>query len=166
MLEQLSLTAAVHVAENMRAEDWKCLEAVTTITNPEVFALNRWQTDGAAWSLNVGRTPVAMGGISLSVPWVGVAWMVCTDRMSPASWKKLIRHASIVIPNAAKTVQRIEAHVLSEWPEAVKFARRLGFHLESTRYKAGRDGQNIYTFVYRGKPCKSQKSASTSTQAP
>lgn len=153
-LRSLSLIAAVSVATRMRAMDWECLRAVTEITSPEVFGLNRWQTDGAAWALfNDFGEPIAMGGLSQSVPWSATAWMVATDAMDSASWKKLIRHSRTVFRNAAKTIPRIEAHVLEGWPEAEKFAGKLLFKYEGTRRCAGRDGQNISTYVYQGKSC-------------
>lgn len=147
----LNLAAAVYIASNMRAMDWQCLEAVTIIQDPEVFGLNRWQTDGAAWSLHDDQgVPIAMGGISQNVPWVGTAWMVATDQMTPTSWKKLVRHSRKVFHTAAKVIPRIEAHVLKDWTEADKFARSLKFEFEGERHRAGRDGQSILTFVYQG----------------
>lgn len=152
-LRTLNLSDAVYVAKHMRPTDWECLKAVTTIEDPEVFGLNRWQTDGAAWSLHDDSgVPVAMGGISQTVPWIGTAWMVATQDMDLASWKKLVRHSRTVFRNAAKVIQRIEAHVLPTWPEADKFARSLGFVLEGERHRAGREGQSILTFVYQGQP--------------
>lgn len=150
-MRTLTLAAAVHVASNMRQTDVDCLTAATTITDPEVFGLNRWQTDGAAWALHDDNgKPIAMGGISQVVPWCGTAWMVTTDEMDSASWKKLMRHSRKVFFNAAKTIPRIEAHVLRSWAEADKFARSLKFELEGVRYRAGRNGQDILTFVYQG----------------
>ncbi|APW37164.1 hypothetical protein RD110_08095 [Rhodoferax koreense] len=149
----LTLSAAVYVAHHMREMDRECLRAVSTITDPEVFGLNRWQTDGAAWALfDTFNEPVAIGGISQHVPWCGTAWMVATDAMQPASWKKLIRHSRKVFRNAAKSIPRIEAQVLAGWAEADVFARSLNFELEGVRRRAGRDGQDILTFVYQGSP--------------
>lgn len=150
-MRTLTLASAVAVASNMRQLDRDCLRAVTTLESMEVFGLNRWQTDGAAWALfNDFDEPVAMGGISQVVPWAGTAWMVATDSIDGASWKKLIRHSRTVFRNAAQTIPRIEAHVLRSWTEADKFARSLKFELEGVRYRAGRNGQDILTFVYQG----------------
>lgn len=152
-LRTLTLAAAVYIACNMRQMDRECLRVATAIEDPEVFGMNRWQTDGAAWSLHDDDgVPIAMGGLSLHVPWIGVAWLVATDRMTPASWKKLVRHSRTVAKNAAKAIPRIEAHVLKDWTEADKFARSMGFELESERHRAGREGQSILTFVYQGQP--------------
>lgn len=149
-LKTLSLIDAVSVAKRMRHMDKICLEAATTIEDPEIFGLNRWQTDGAAWSLHDDSgVPIAMGGISMNVPWIGVAWFVATDQMTVESWKKLIRHSRTVFRNAAKAMPRIEAHVIEGWDSAKEYARRLGFEYEGTRYRAGRDGQDIHTYVYK-----------------
>lgn len=148
-IETLTLSGALYVANHMRLDDRECLEAVIGTANPEAFALNRWQSDGAAWEM-VDFEPVAIGGLSQSVPWVGRLWLIATDLMTPESWKKLIRHLRTVLANASKTIRRIEADVLSTWPEAQKFIKRMGFELEGARYQAGKDGQDILTFVYRG----------------
>lgn len=149
-LRTLNLADALHVAAHMRQSDADCLQAATTIDSAEAFALNRWQTDGPAWTL-ADDQPIAMGGISMMVPWIGVAWMASTDRMTTASWKKLVRHSRTVFRNAAKTIPRIEAYVISTWPEAMKYAQRCGFVLEGVRHRAGRNGEDILTFVYQGK---------------
>lgn len=147
-LRTLTLADALHVAQNMRQADRDCLSTAANITEPESYAVNRWQTDGPAWTLVDGE-PVAIGGIAMATPWIGVAWMASTDRMSPASWKKLVRHTRTVLSNAARTIPRIEAYVLGTWPHAEKFARRCGFVLEGVRHRAGREGQDVLTFVYQ-----------------
>jgi len=150
-MRSLSLVAAVSVATRMREMDWECLRAVTTIESPEIFGLNRWQTDGAAWALfNDFDEPVAIGGLSQSVPWCATAWMVATDSMDTASWKKLVRHSRTVFRNAAKTIPRIEAQILGTWTEAEKFAKHLRFEFEGVRRRAGREGRDILTYVYQG----------------
>lgn len=150
-LRTLSLADAVYVAERMRAQDRECLHACTNFTSDEAFAVNRWQTEGAAWTLLRDREPVAIGGVSFPVPWTGVFWLIATDAMRMAEWKKLVRHAHTVLRNASTQVPRLEAHVLATWPEAVSLAEHLGFQLEGVRRRAGRDGQDVLTFVHQGK---------------
>jgi hypothetical protein len=134
----------------MRQVDADCLAAVSDGISHEQFAVNHWQGHGAAWTLLDGDEPVAIGGMRLPVPWCGVAWFVCTDRMTPALWKKLIRHGRIVLSNASKHLRRVECHVLGSWTEATAFAQRSGFEIEGVRLGAGRDGQDLLTMVYRG----------------
>ena len=133
----------------MRREDRECLEAVTGVCDPDLFALNRWQTEGAAWALVDGE-PVAIGGLSQAVPGIGRLWLITTDAMTPQSWKKLIRHTRTVLANASTVIPRIEAEVLGTWSAAERFIRRLDFELEGVRRRAGRDGRDILVFVYRG----------------
>lgn len=146
MFRQLTLADAVHVATYMRPQDRECIEVVTGVSSPEVFALNRWQTHGAAWTMLHEGEPIAIGGLSQATPWTAVMWFVAVEGFR--SWKKLLRQTRRVIFNAAKTIPRIEVHVLSTWPEANDFALALGFHLESTRRRAGRDGQDVLVFVW------------------
>ena len=149
MFETLTLKSAMYVAHNMRQRDKDSLDALIGASNPDTFAIGRWQMDGAAWAM-IESNPVAIGGIAMPVPWVGHFWLVCTDDMTMQSWKKLIRQTRTILRNASKTVQRLEADVLSDWPEAERLVHHLGFELEGTRKKAGRDGQDILTFTYKG----------------
>lgn len=149
-LRTLTLADALAVTTNMRQADRDCLRAVSVVEDPQTWAVTHWQTEGPAWTMVDGGVPVAIGGIKLPLPWVGVIWFVGTDRLRPASWKKLARHAHIVLPNAVRHLRRVEAHVLSTWPEAKQFAERMGLELEGIRYGAGRDGQDILTYVYQG----------------
>jgi hypothetical protein len=154
MFRALTLADAVHVTTRMRKVDADCLAAVTDQTDPEQFAYNLWRGAGSsvepAWTMLQDGEPVAICGVKLPMPWVGIAWMVATDGMTPASWKKLIRHRRIVLSNASKRLRRVECHVLSTWKEAYVFACRQGFELEGVRHGAGRDGEDILTMVYRG----------------
>lgn len=146
----MTLTDALSVTSRMRQLDSECLFSVSDGVSPEQFAVNLWQTEGAAWTVVDDGDPVAIGGVKLPVPWCGLVWFVCTDGMRPVTWKKLIRHGRIVLSNASKRLRRVECHVLGSWAEAVLFAERIGFELEGVRRKAGRDGQDILTMVYRG----------------
>lgn len=146
----MTLADALAVCTQARQADRDCLHAVTNIGDPEQYALMHYQSEGAAWTLLDGDTPVAIGGAKLPAPWLGVVWIVCTDRMTLKQWKKLVRHGRIVLNNAAAQLRRVECFVLSTWPQAEVFARRMGFELEGTRYGAGRNGEDILTFVYKG----------------
>lgn len=152
MFRTLTLADALAVASRMRAADHDCLHAVGFTTDPERLALFHWQSEGAAWTLMDGEIPAAIGGVRMVNEWTGVVWMVCTDRMAPALWKKLIRHGRIVLGNASKRLRRVECHVLSTWKEAHAFAVRAGFELEGVRRGAGRDGEDILTMVYPRTP--------------
>lgn len=148
----LTLADALAVTSSMRAADAQCLHQVGFITDPEQLAIYHAQGDGPAWTQLEDGVPVAIGGIRFVTPWVGVNWIVCSDRMTAASWKKLIRHGRIVLSNASKRLRRVECYVLSTWEEALPFAARMGYELEGVRHGAGRDGEDVYTLVYRGKP--------------
>lgn len=150
-LRELTLADALAVTTRMRQVDAQCLHAVADGIDAQQFAANLHHATGAAWTVMDGDEPVAIGGMKLPVPWVGVAWFVCTDRMRPASWKKLIRQGRIVLSNASKQLRRVECHVLGTWAEAILFAEKCGFELESVRRGAGRDGQDVLTYVYREK---------------
>ncbi len=143
-IHKLTLADALFVVGNMRDEDRYCMKAVMGPVSDEVFAMNRYQTEGPAWSMVDDSGPVAIFGISLHTKWSGVAWLVATNAMTGESWRKLMRHCRTVLSNfETSPLHRIEAHVLADWPQAVVFAKRLGGELEGTRRSAGRNGQDV-----------------------
>lgn len=150
MFAPLSLEASLHICRNMRPADLRCLQAVMGDISIESFAIDRYQTNGAAWAFYQSGEPVVMAGISSSVPWLGVAWMVSTEGVSADSWKKIIRFSRNVFRNASRKYQRIDAFVLETWPEAKKYAGKVGFKQVNVREKVGRDGQNVLDFAIIG----------------
>lgn len=151
MFRQLTLADALVVASGMRQDDRACLEAVTGDCDAEAFAVNRWQTDGAAWAMYEGGRPVIMFGLSRVNPWTLNAWLIGTPGLSHQSWKKLLRFCRTVRGNALQTTRRIECMVLSTWPVAARFAESLGLELEGVKRGAGREGQDILLYAITGK---------------
>jgi hypothetical protein len=146
--ETLSLAAALCICQRMRPKDRDCFENCNGTLDDEHFALKLWGTTGAAWHYLQDGLPVAMGGISQPVPWIGIAWMVTAEGVSLDSRKKLMRHSRRVFANASREIPRIEAHVIAGWTEAEQYAQRLGFVLESTRCRAARDGRDVQVYVF------------------
>lgn len=147
MLRKLTLDDCLHVVRRMRAEDRACVRAAMgpDVTD-DVFAVNRLQTHGPAWSLLQDGEPVAVFGLSIA-DWQAVAWLVATPHVSMHSWRKLVRHARTVRSNLPGTpVHRVEAHVLAAWANAARFAQRLGLVHEGTRCAAGSGGEDIQTY--------------------
>ena len=146
--ETLSLAAALSICERMRPEDRACFQNCNDSLNDEHFALKLWSTTGAAWHFMQDGLPIAMGGISQPMPWIGIAWMVTAEGVSVDSRKKLMRHSRRVFANASRDIPRLEAHVLAGWTQAEHYAERLGFSLESTRRRAARDGRDVKVYVF------------------
>ena len=150
MFEQITLPAALHICQNMRQLDRDCLIATLGGFSPEAFAIDRWQTVGAAWAFYQDGVPVLMAGIEQRVPWMGVAWMVSTEAVTNDSWKKIIRFSRNVFNNASIKLQRIEAYAIETWPEACKYPKLFGFKQVNVKQKAGKDGQNVIEFAIIG----------------
>lgn len=150
MFEQLNLAAALHICHHMRQLDKDCLEATIGGFSPDSFAINRWQTDGAAWAFYQDGVPVLMAGIEQRVPWMGVAWMVSTDAVTTDSWKKIIRFSRNVFRNASLRLQRIEAYAIETWPDATRYPKLFGFKQVNVKEKAGKGGQNVIEFAIIG----------------
>lgn len=147
MFAALTLESSLHVCKNMRALDLNCLQTVMGDISIEAFAIDRWRTDGAAWAFYQDGVPVVIAGISSSVPWLGVAWMVSTDNVTAQSWKKIIRFSRNVFRNAIQRYQRIDAFVLETWPDAKKYAEKVGFKQVNVRERVGREGQSVLDFA-------------------
>lgn len=148
MLCTLTLADTLAVVARMRDLDRRCVAAAMGEVSDEVFAANRWQTEGPAWSLWDDRGPQAVFGLTLVNGWTAVAWLVATDQMRRDSWRKLIRHSRTVLANVTDRANpnfrhRVEAHVLCEWTRASAFAQHLGLEREGTRRAAGAGGEDI-----------------------
>lgn len=146
-MKRLTLEDALYVCANMRERDQQCIQALLGEVSYDIFAVNRWQTGGPAWCLEQDGIPTVIFGLSFHNDWLAVAWMVATPGCSRQSFKKLMRFARTVRANVMAPgphqKRRIEAHVLSGWDEASRFAEHLGFVHEGIRRKAGKDGQDL-----------------------
>lgn len=157
MFRTLTLADALIVCTGMRPRDWQCVRALCGDTSAEAFAVNRWQTDGPAWTFLQDDAPVAIGGLSLTNGWSAVFWMVGTPALTLQSWRKLLRHARTVLANVCDPAHphyrhRVEVHTLAGWAEAEDFAVRMGFLLEGRRFSVGCDGEDVNVWVRLGPP--------------
>lgn len=153
-LDDLTLPAAIEVCRRMRPLDSACIAAMRgSGFDPDAFAVDRWQTSGAAWVLVDDEGPLAIGGLTFTSGWAACMWLVAHERadsLAPTdeSWRKLVRATRTVISNALNPAseharQRIEVHVLAHWPAARRLVRHLGFEHEGTCRRAGSAGEDI-----------------------
>lgn len=143
-LRDLTLADALAVVADMRPMDAGCVRAACGREPGEWFAVDRWQTHGAGWTLLQDGQPWAIGGLALPQPWMGVLWLVARPGMSGASWRKAIRATRTVLASAPRAgVHRVEAHVLHGWAGASGFAEALGMELEGIRRCVGARGESI-----------------------
>ncbi len=154
-LRTLTLADALAVCAGMRDLDRQCVRAVLGDISDEAMAANRWSTNGPAWTLAQDGQAVAIGGLSFINDWTAVPWMFATPMMRGYLWRKLMRHARIVLANAADPLHpqyrhRIEAQVLATWAEAGEFAQRMGLRFEGRRHAVGRCGEDVDVWVLIG----------------
>lgn len=147
-IDTLTIYDALAVSNRMRDLDRAGIEAILGPCDPHDFAINRFQSLGAAWAVRLDGEPIAMGGVEFVNAWTGVLWIAATEDMQRQSWRKLIRHARTVMRNALNEANthhrhRIEAHVVSGWHQATEFAQRMGLTYEGTRRWAGSQGEDI-----------------------
>ncbi len=144
----LTLDDAILVARDMREHDRACIQALMPGVQDEQFAVNRWQTDGPAWTLlNDQFEPVAIGGISFQSEWCGVFWFVARPCIQRKQWEKAIRTLDTVLscvqdPNNPNFKRRLEAYTLGGWDAAERFAASR-FDFEGTKRGAGSRGEDI-----------------------
>lgn len=152
----LTLSDALTVITDMRETDRACLGAMLGEVSDEVFAADRFQSTGPAWTLlDDDGAPMAVTGLNMPNAWSATAWLVARRGLKAQSWRKLVRLARTVLANAADAGHeqyrhRIEAHVLASWSGARILAQRLGFHYEGIRRGAGRRGEDIEVWAIVG----------------
>lgn len=131
----------------MRPSDRAGVRAMLGDIPDDVFAINRWQTEGPAWHIEQEGEPVAIFGIQLQHQAAGTAWLVCTERMQ--SFKKLLRHCRTVRENAFSQagMRRIDALVLADWHQAAGYAAKCGMEYEGLRRCVGVNGETFQQFA-------------------
>ena len=144
-IHSLTLGAALYVCQRMRPLDRACVNAMLGEISADTFAIDRFQSPGAAWFMEQDGEPVAIFGLQHQHEKSVVAWLCCTGSMR--SFKKLIRFSRTVADNAAAHgVRRIEVHVLQGWARAEEFAKHLGCTFEGTRRHSGVGGESFHVY--------------------
>lgn len=152
-LEELTLADTLSVVRRMRPRDRECVRELLGEVTDEDFAIDRFRSYGPAWTLKDEHgTAWAVGGLSLVSGWTGILWLVVAEGMQLQSWRKLVRHTRTIILNALDPANelgrhRVEAHILSSWPEAQAFIQQVGMVCEGTRYAAGSSGADIQVWA-------------------
>lgn len=152
--ETLTLAAALEICRHMRPSDVACIEAIRgPAFDHEAFAVDRWQTEGAAWEFHDECGVYAIGGLAFTSAWCGSFWLLAHERVdglasTAQSWRKLVRVTRTVISSALDQTnqharRRVEAHVLVGWPAAQRLVRHLGFIHEGTLKQAGSRGEDF-----------------------
>jgi hypothetical protein len=162
MLRELRLEDALHVTRSMRDIDRVCIQALTGGITDESFAMDRFNSDGPAWTvLGSDGRPVACTGLTFQTAWTGVVWLLATPGIGVHSWANVMRLARRVLRNATDPANshyrhRVEAHTLAGWAGAADLAKRLGFVHEGTRRAAGAGGEDMHVWAMYG-PAKGAK---------
>ena len=89
-------------------------------------------TGGPSYTVWVDNLCLALMGVMRMFPRSGEAWIFCDKRVVdyPREVLEATKQAMYEIIEEFKLV-RLQAHCLSDWPEANGFVRHLGFHLEA-----------------------------------
>lgn len=152
-VRDLNLDDAIAVVKGMRQWDRRCMTAMLGPVSDEVFAVNRWQSTGPAWSIHQDGKPVALAGIALPNHWAGTLWFIATDDMH--SWGKLLRETHKVIRNITDPrhehyCHRLEALTIEGWRGAERLVEHLGFKREGLRERVGWGGEGFNVWAITG----------------
>ncbi len=146
-MRDMTLADALIVCADMRPEDAACVRAVCGCEPGEWFAVDRWKTDGPAWTLLQGGQPWLIGGMSFVNAWTGVLWLVARPGVNGQTWRKAIRLARMMLevlrPDHPMHRHRVEALVLDGWQGAERLADRLGLVLEGTHRAMGANRESV-----------------------
>tara|TARA_R100001086_G_C11655628_1_gene208666 strand:+ start:102 stop:524 length:423 start_codon:yes stop_codon:yes gene_type:complete len=88
---------------------------------------------------------VAVGGIHEMWPGVGEGWVILSKHAP--KWKlSLARYAKTLFGSilATTNLHRVQASIHMKDPDAIRFARWMGFEHEGVMYKFGPDGSDYY----------------------
>ena len=115
--------------------------------DPATLAI-RFEMDGPAFTAWQAQTLVGCAGVM--IPWsgLGYAWAVVTDaaRQSPRAIHRATReHLDQIIREHG--LRRVEASVQADVPRNVKWARALGFDVESEMKGWGPKGETFLKMV-------------------
>lgn len=137
------------VSVGMRAQDWEEVRRMMWTEDRAEFARMHWLLPGVKLQMVAADgEPVSIGGFSPATPGVWTAWMVSTGRLHEVGRALSVEMrrrvaAMLKLPE----VQRIEAHSWEGHAESHEWLRLLGFHRESVRRKAGKDGSDFIVFA-------------------
>ena len=147
VIEELSLLAALYVANHMRPENRRDLEALAGPITPELYAMNRYTAEGMGWTFQ-DDSPYLIAGIERERPGVGTWWLLAT----PALEKHALTAARFgrnVVNSLLTTGEyhRIQAFCLADWRGACRMAEAIGLKREAVMRRAGIGKEDIAIFA-------------------
>lgn len=148
MITQLDWPSALHVALNMRAEDFAEVMATRWSDSPYDFAADCMRLPGpklAAFLPN--GEPVAMGGVATHHPGCAQAWLVGTDKIGEMGVE--IAHTcrkAIQALFSEGGVHRVQAHSAEFHKSAHRWLEAIGLREEARLPSYGKGGEDFLVF--------------------
>jgi len=96
---------------------------------------------------------LAVCGIHWFWPGVGEAWIIQHNRAQEARvtrmavYKAAKKLLEILLEKHAVPLQRLQATVRTDWPDALRLAERMGFERESVMKRYSPDGTDAYMYA-------------------
>jgi RimJ/RimL family protein N-acetyltransferase len=145
----LTLAAAVYVANDLRPESRRDVQAMAGEITAAELAINRFQAPGLAWSFHDAQgLPYACAGLESERPGIA-AWWLMTTAATQKHGLTLARFGRNAVRNlfAAGELHRIHAFVLADWPGACRLAESIGLRREATMRACGIRREDIAIFA-------------------
>ncbi len=147
MIKEMSLADITYLSHKMRQKDVESVIAFSRSSSLDLWAADRFRHAFAAYTLiDKDGIPVVCSGFDELHPGVLNAWLVATPDIC-RHWKEAWVGIKRAIKAADNRYHRIEAHCLTDYPEAERFLRKLGFEFECLKRRAGVGGQNALYFA-------------------
>jgi hypothetical protein len=145
----LTLWTMLDVAARLRPECLADIKCFIGDISPEVYAMNRIQTAGEAWSFH-GRDGIPYCAAGLQFEGTGVAtWWLATTAAVEKHALTIARFGRNAVMSLLATgdCHRIQAFVRADWNQARKLAETIGLSYEGTMRRLGVQGEDVTVYA-------------------
>lgn len=152
MIVELTQEHALYVCQNMRESDFReCMETIWQANdgdNAALIASHCMNANGPKWvAINREGVAVVIGGVALTAPCVGTAWMIGTDE-----WLSVALEVSRFCKSSMKTmfdsgvVHRIHAFSATFHTESHRWLELVGLTAGPTLKQWGKNKEDFILF--------------------
>lgn len=139
---------ALYVAQHMRENDAREINATRWDDTPWRFAVDCASLPGVSWCALLDGEPVVIGGIACHQPGLGQAWMVGTEKFAQVA-VKLTRFSRDVISRMLRDdsdINRIQAFSAAFHEESHAWLKAVGLNAITALPKYGKGGEDFLIF--------------------
>ena len=145
MIREATLLDVLTVAHRMRPRDWQAIHAIAGNVGADAYACDIFSRKGMTWCLDYDDGhPIGVGGLHDEDDGNATWWMVGTPAIEKFG-KTLVRLGRHIVKRSIGSgeFRRLQCYCLADWPQAVRFAERIGLQREGLLRKVGRNGEDM-----------------------